>query len=62
MIFDSSLEDREILRFDDLMSARSPFDFQSLIEYHLDQLGDDWLFSLFPLACSITRNKMEELE
>jgi len=41
MLFASSLEDGEILEFDDLMSARAPFDFRSSIEYRLNQLGDD---------------------
>ena len=41
ILFASSLEDGDSFEFDDLMSARSPFDFHSLIEYRLNQLSDD---------------------
>ena len=41
ILFASSLEDGDVFEFDDLMSARSPFDFRSLIEYRLNQLRDD---------------------
>ena len=41
MSFASNLEDEEIFVFDDLLTARSPFDFRSLIELRLFQLREN---------------------
>ena len=38
MLFASNLEDDEIFKFSDLMSARSPFDLRSLIEHRFHEL------------------------
>jgi hypothetical protein len=44
MFFASNLEDDEIFVFGDLMTARSPFDFRSLIENRLYQLQEHGSF------------------
>ena len=41
MSFASNLEDNKIFVFDDLMTARSPFNFRSLIEHRLFQLQEN---------------------
>ena len=46
----SNLEDDEIFIFNDLMSARSAFDFRSLIEHRLHELQENWSF-LFWFVC-----------
>ena len=53
MLFASNLDDRVIFKFKDLMSARSPFDFESLIEYCLYLLQDQPLTFFYKLLSTI---------
>ena len=44
MLFASNMEDDEIFIFNDLMSARSAFDFRSLMEHRLRELQENRSF------------------